>query len=68
MKTMSWSRYHCLSWSFLRIRSSLRCGGLTRKRNIAATAADAARMARHKAHPPSADTAGKGRAASPSDR
>jgi hypothetical protein len=28
MKTMSWSRYHCLSWSFMRLRGSLRGGGL----------------------------------------
>jgi hypothetical protein len=24
MRTMSWSRYHCLSWSFLRFRLRLR--------------------------------------------
>jgi hypothetical protein len=24
MRTMSWSRYHCLCWSFLRIRMRLR--------------------------------------------
>jgi len=30
MRMMSWSRYHCLSWSFMRIRASLRRGGLAR--------------------------------------
>jgi hypothetical protein len=67
MKTMSWSRYHCLSWSFLRIRSRLHCGGLTRPRHTAATAAnsaDAAGTARRKRHPPIANNAGKGRPAS----
>ena len=67
MKTMSWSRYHCLSWSFLRIRSSLHCGGRVRQRHMAANSADAARTIRRKAHPPTADSAGKGRPASPSD-
>jgi hypothetical protein len=32
MKTMSWSRYHCLSWSFLHTRP--RCGGLTRAKSL----------------------------------
>jgi hypothetical protein len=26
MRMLSWSRYHCLSWSFMRIRASLRHG------------------------------------------
>src|SRR3984957_2426202 len=30
MRTMSWSRYHCLSWSFMRIRAGLRHGRLAR--------------------------------------
>jgi hypothetical protein len=30
MKTMSWSRYHCLSWSFMRIRTIRRCNAATR--------------------------------------
>jgi hypothetical protein len=67
MKTMSWSRYHCLSWSFLRIRSNLHCAGRTRRRHTIATAADAARTIRRGAHPPAADAAGKARAASLSD-
>jgi hypothetical protein len=68
MKTMSWSRYHCLSWSFLRIRTGLRWGGLTRTRNTAATVAGAARTGRRKAHPPTADGAPKSRPAAPFDR
>jgi hypothetical protein len=67
MKTMSWSRYHCLSWSFLRIRTGLHCVGLTRSRRTAANASDAARTRRRKPHPPTADNAAKGRSARPSD-
>jgi hypothetical protein len=36
MKTMSWSRYHGLSWSFTRIRTHLRHGGAKRRRRAAA--------------------------------
>jgi hypothetical protein len=70
MKTMSWSRYHCLSWSFLRIRSRLHGGGLTRPRHTAATAAnsaDTARTGRRRRHRPTDDNAGKGRPASLAD-
>ncbi|SDT60471.1 hypothetical protein [Bradyrhizobium canariense] len=38
MKAMSWSRYHCLSWSFMRIRNGLR-GGKSRRRHTVKTAA-----------------------------
>ena len=69
MKTMSWSRYHCLSWSFVRIRSSLHCGALTRTRHAASTAAvSAATKARRRGpHPAAADSTGKGRPASLAD-
>jgi hypothetical protein len=30
MRMMSWSRYHCLSWSFMRIRAGLHRGRLAR--------------------------------------
>jgi hypothetical protein len=33
MKTMSWSRYHCLSWSFMRTRTHLRSGMKRRRRH-----------------------------------
>ena len=32
MKTMSWSRYHALSWSFMRMRAHLRGSGVKRTR------------------------------------
>jgi hypothetical protein len=70
MKTMSWSRYHCLSWSFVRIRTGLRRGGLTRTRHRAPTAAisaAAAKAGRRRHYPPTADTAGKGHPARRSD-
>jgi hypothetical protein len=70
MKTMSWSRYHCLSWSFVRVRSSLRRGGLMRTRHAPATAAisaAAAKAGRRRHDPPAADRDGKARPASLSD-
>jgi hypothetical protein len=67
MKTMSWSRYHCLSWSLLRIRTSLHCGGRTRRRHAAANSADKARTLRRRADSPTIDATGKGRPASLSD-
>jgi len=39
MKTMSWSRYHALSWSFARIRSDLHGRGAKRARRTARAAA-----------------------------
>jgi hypothetical protein len=39
MKTMSWSRYHALSWSFARIRGHLRGGGAKRTRDAGKSAA-----------------------------
>jgi hypothetical protein len=39
MRTMSWSRYHALSWSFMRIRGRLRAGGAKRTRRAAKGAA-----------------------------
>jgi hypothetical protein len=65
MKTMSWSRYHCLSWSFTRMRSHLRCGGRTRTRHAVTKAAISASAKvgadPHRSHPPAADNAGAGR-------
>ena len=45
MKTMSWSRYHALSWSFSRIRPHLHGRGAKRARRIAKAAAIAASTA-----------------------
>jgi hypothetical protein len=45
MKTMSWSRYHALSWSFARIRSSLHGRRAKRARRIAKAATKAATKA-----------------------
>lgn len=71
MKMMSWSRYHCLSWSFLHIRIRPRCGGLTRAGHTVATtdicapAATKVAVVRRRHHPPAADNVGAGgRAAS----
>jgi hypothetical protein len=41
MKTMSWSRYHALSWSFTRIGTRLRHGGGKRRRRAAGPVASA---------------------------
>jgi hypothetical protein len=45
MKTMSWSRYHALSWSFSRIRIPLHGRGAQRARRMAKAAAIAASTA-----------------------
>jgi hypothetical protein len=45
MKTMSWSRYHALSWSFSRIRPHLHGRGAKRARRTAKAAAIAASAA-----------------------
>jgi len=45
MKTMSWSRYHALSWSFSRIRPHLHGRGAKRARRMAKAAAIAASTA-----------------------
>jgi hypothetical protein len=45
MKTMSWSRYRALSWSFSRIRPHLRGRGAKRARRMAKAAAIAASTA-----------------------
>jgi hypothetical protein len=45
MKTMSWSRYHALSWSFSRIRPHLHGRGAKRARRMAKAAAVAAATA-----------------------
>jgi hypothetical protein len=45
MKTMSWSRYHALSWSFSRIRTHLHGRGARRARRAAKAAAIAAATA-----------------------
>ena len=67
MRMMSWSRYHCLSWSFTRIRASLRHGRLTRTGHkvmadaISAPAAAAAATGRRRS--PTAENTGAGRPA-----
>ena len=64
MKTMSWSRYHALSWSFTRIRTHLRHGGVKRRRRaagaVASTGAEAivSRPGRGEPEPRRADLAG----------
>src|SRR5450631_506762 len=66
MRMMSWSRYHCLSWSFTRIRACLRHGRLVRaghKITTAAVAAPAAKGAapgRRRHQPSAAENAGAG--------
>ena len=62
MKTMSWSRYHCLAWSFLRVRGGLRWGGPTRRHRAAAD-----RSGRRGQRPAAADKAGKARPANAPD-
>jgi hypothetical protein len=42
MKTMSWSRYHALSWSFTRTRGHLRHGRVKRARRASKVAMVAA--------------------------
>jgi hypothetical protein len=69
MRTMSWSRYHSLSWSFMRLRAGLRHDRLVRANRKAAARAISAAVApevapglrRH--HPTATETAGAGRAA-----
>ena len=64
MRTMSWSRYHCLSWSFMRIRASLRHGRLARKGHkvttvaISAPAATGVAPGRRRQQPLAAENAG----------
>jgi hypothetical protein len=70
MRMMSWSRYHCLSWSFVRVRAGLHCRALTAPRRAApavAISAAAAKAGRRRRHPPAVDSTGKGRPASLSD-
>jgi hypothetical protein len=45
MKTVSWSRYHALSWSFSRMRPRLHGRGAKRARRMAEAAAIAAATA-----------------------
>src|ERR1700676_1741733 len=66
MRMMSWARYHCLSWSFMRIRARLRHDRLLRsghRNTTAAVSAPAAKGAapgrrRHQSH--AAENAGAG--------
>src|SRR3984957_244659 len=66
MRMMSWSRYHCLSWSFMRIRARLRHDRLVRAGHKAAVTANSAPAAkgtapgrrRHQSH--AAENAGAG--------
>jgi hypothetical protein len=46
MRMMSWSRYHCLSWSFMRIRARLRHERLVRAGHKIKTAAVTAAAAK----------------------
>ena len=64
MKTMSWSRYHALSWSFSRIRPRLRCRSTKRARRTAKAAAIAASTtpAAPAVRPGAADPGGQGSA------
>jgi hypothetical protein len=66
MRMMSWSRYHCLSQSFMRIRVGLRRGrlaGTGHKTTTAALSAPAAKGAapgRRRHRQPAAENAGAG--------
>jgi hypothetical protein len=73
MRRMSWSRYRCLSWSFMRIRASLRHDRLARAGHkvtaaaISAPAAAGAPTGRRPRQSPAAENTGAGRPA-PSER
>ena len=66
MRMMSWSRYHCLSWSFMRIRARLRHDRFVRaghKVTVAAVSAPAAKDAapgRRRHQSPAAENVGAG--------
>jgi hypothetical protein len=62
MRTMSWSRYHSLSWSFMRLRAGLRHDRIARAgRKTIVPPISAADLRR--SHPPDIENAGAGRPA-----
>jgi hypothetical protein len=69
MRMMSWSRYHCLSWSFMRIRAGLRHGRLARAGHkvtadaISAPDAAGAATGRRRRQSTTAENSGAGRPA-----
>jgi hypothetical protein len=59
MRMMSWSRYHCLSWSFMRIRASQRHDRLARAGHKVIKASAPAAPGRRQS--PGPENAGAGR-------